>query len=1350
MELNYYIILSLYNIMNEPINQKLYDEVKKEADNKYKKPSAYKSSWIVKEYKKRGGTYSGEKTKDGLTRWHKEQWESISKPNEYPVYRPTKKISKDTPLTTSEIDPKQAKEQIKLKQKIKGDKNLPKFKNKNNKISSHSIMAKQKKQKQIAGALKASQIKDAVDLTYVKRTDEAPQDYVIDKELSDGRVKVFKDVNSDQVIVAHRGSSGIRDWIDNIRYGLTGQMNTTGTFKKHEERHQKALDKYGAENVIAIGHSRAGKYVENLNDKQPVKEVITYNKASGPFDLFRKNAENQTDVRSGIDAVSALAPLQKHENKIITIPTKTADPLKAHSTMPLNQLGDKLIGKGNEVTGGAGLKKKNYKPEFLPPLITERERMLSKMKKDELIKFANDENVNVNARMTKKQIMDILMATSGVEYGTRYKYKTDYPKCETIIKKVYDCYGDNSKLQEEREKLEELKNNLDKVNERIRRLQRQTFSSDPKMQRDDKRDMNDALKLKKTNERLVKSQTNKLLELEYECQSKIYGLIDCEKYRVGKQAGENIERPEDWEERNKRFLPERVEIDEDDEDEDIQYEFEETKDDSPSPPKRGVKFDDEVREIEFESEPAELGSRKKYNYCIKKRHKLNSKTKLPELKKELLKLKPDYDMKGKSKRDIIAEILKIKKCDKLIDVRSFNEEEIEIELDDDDIEFDDDDEEESSEDKEDDKMFPLPKTRVDESVARDFVYNYEPSKKESHSPEFHEKYSEYANLLKKPFRRELNAIYNKLKEKILGRNWYILPINQARQNFRRFIYNNRELYDKGIREGSDEMKLIERYKELEDKISEIPLYFRRRVPDIRRGGSALQIGKGVQDFLPSLIDDVEQILKKMKDIQSEEEKKPDDPEEEEEFEFEVIYEIAYPRPIVNPETTKQTVDNIKEKIEQLKEVGEEKGAVYYSGNNLVGSLALLIMLEKYGSKCIITKTPKNRISNKDLSIQGGIFGITINADREKTEVLNNQESFENLATQLKECVDRNVEIIAMKLTIKSGGPSGHANMLVYRPSLRLVERYEPHGIRYFGPNSKIVDDQVNQQLKELFEVRLTDTLGPIRYSNPSEVCPRTRGFQSLENQLERLESEGGGYCQMWSIFLLELVFLNPTLTTRQILESAFKITENNPVYLRDLIRGYTVEVEKSIDKIIKKISDGTISFSYKDFIESKKTKGTIYSIANLYGDQLLKWVTDTIFDIEDDFEVEYIKRPESESEKSGGSALRGFSKAIGKINPASIALKHKKSRDFMQQQGDLTRDYYLPELVSIGIPVARSAAMMGSTMLTGNPVLGQALFDASYKTMVTDKGYDPRDQSKAKKINKASQKVSNVASAKAF
>ena len=43
---------------NEPVNKRLYNKIKGEAKKKFKTyPSAYANKWIVKEYKKRGGTY---------------------------------------------------------------------------------------------------------------------------------------------------------------------------------------------------------------------------------------------------------------------------------------------------------------------------------------------------------------------------------------------------------------------------------------------------------------------------------------------------------------------------------------------------------------------------------------------------------------------------------------------------------------------------------------------------------------------------------------------------------------------------------------------------------------------------------------------------------------------------------------------------------------------------------------------------------------------------------------------------------------------------------------------------------------------------------------------------------------------------------------------------------------------------------------------------------------------------------------------------------------------------------------------------------------------------------------------
>lgn len=112
--------------MPTPTNPKLYEQVKKYADTIYSKPSAYKSGFIVKKYKELGGEYIDDKKPKNLERWFKEDWKDIGG-LDYPVYRPTKKISKMTPLTPVEINPINLQHQILLKQLYKGNKNLPPF-----------------------------------------------------------------------------------------------------------------------------------------------------------------------------------------------------------------------------------------------------------------------------------------------------------------------------------------------------------------------------------------------------------------------------------------------------------------------------------------------------------------------------------------------------------------------------------------------------------------------------------------------------------------------------------------------------------------------------------------------------------------------------------------------------------------------------------------------------------------------------------------------------------------------------------------------------------------------------------------------------------------------------------------------------------------------------------------------------------------------------------------------------------------------------------------------------------------------------------------------------------------------
>ena len=128
--------------MPEPVNTKLYEKVKKMANKKFgSKTGIYRSSWIVKEYKKRGGKYLGKPSNNsGLRRWYKEKWVDLNRKNskghyescgrkssssgKYPLCRPSKRITSKTPRTYREISKKSLNKAKKEKSKVKGSRNI--------------------------------------------------------------------------------------------------------------------------------------------------------------------------------------------------------------------------------------------------------------------------------------------------------------------------------------------------------------------------------------------------------------------------------------------------------------------------------------------------------------------------------------------------------------------------------------------------------------------------------------------------------------------------------------------------------------------------------------------------------------------------------------------------------------------------------------------------------------------------------------------------------------------------------------------------------------------------------------------------------------------------------------------------------------------------------------------------------------------------------------------------------------------------------------------------------------------------------------------------------------------------
>lgn len=109
-------------MVNEPVDKALYNKTKKQLYKKYPKHSAYRSGLLVQAYKKAFSKkyghskqpYKGKRTrKVGLNRWFSEKWLNqrgeVGYKYKSDVYRPTKRITKKTPITFGELNKKQIK-----------------------------------------------------------------------------------------------------------------------------------------------------------------------------------------------------------------------------------------------------------------------------------------------------------------------------------------------------------------------------------------------------------------------------------------------------------------------------------------------------------------------------------------------------------------------------------------------------------------------------------------------------------------------------------------------------------------------------------------------------------------------------------------------------------------------------------------------------------------------------------------------------------------------------------------------------------------------------------------------------------------------------------------------------------------------------------------------------------------------------------------------------------------------------------------------------------------------------------------------------------------------------------------
>jgi hypothetical protein len=176
----------------------------------------------------------------------------------------------------------------------------------------------------LGGKLKGHQVNKFVEASY-KKLDDAHKvdDYELDKELSTKNNKVYRDPSTGKVVIANAGTSSLTDWWNNKNI-LFGNYSKTKRYKEVEDTQKKAIQKYGKDNIMNVGHSQSGEALRIMKRNGLLGEAVAVNPA-----IIGKSTEDIDVIRSNRDLVSLLTPTS---GKDTTIQAQSYNPLTEHSS----------------------------------------------------------------------------------------------------------------------------------------------------------------------------------------------------------------------------------------------------------------------------------------------------------------------------------------------------------------------------------------------------------------------------------------------------------------------------------------------------------------------------------------------------------------------------------------------------------------------------------------------------------------------------------------------------------------------------------------------------------------------------------------------------------------------------------------------------------------------------------------------------------------------------------------------------------------------------------------------------------------------------------------------------------
>jgi hypothetical protein len=144
--------------------------------------------------------------------------------------------------------------------------------------------------------------------SYEENPREEIDGYILDKDLSkkSGKILTYHNPETNDVIIAHRGTADLND-VKNDLYGVVfGQLDKTKRYQNAKEITEKAIDKYKDANINHSGHSLGASFADRLAGEYK-NDVYLYNPGTSPIsaaNAYKRTKKTRELNTTLIDPVS--------------------------------------------------------------------------------------------------------------------------------------------------------------------------------------------------------------------------------------------------------------------------------------------------------------------------------------------------------------------------------------------------------------------------------------------------------------------------------------------------------------------------------------------------------------------------------------------------------------------------------------------------------------------------------------------------------------------------------------------------------------------------------------------------------------------------------------------------------------------------------------------------------------------------------------------------------------------------------------------------------------------------------------------------------------------------------------